>query len=59
MTHDWVFDVLADLKTYAIANGLPALAAKTEETRHVALAEVAALRAAAGAEARRKDRSGY
>ena len=23
MPHDWVFDVLDDLKTYAMANGLP------------------------------------
>lgn len=43
MAHDWVFDVLDDLKTYAAANGLPALAAKAEEARHVASVEIAAL----------------
>lgn len=45
MAHDWVFDVLDDLKTYAAANGLPALAAKAEEARHVAAVEIAALQA--------------
>ena len=47
MAHDWVFDVLADLKTYATANGLPGLAAKADETLKVAAAEIAANRAAA------------
>ncbi len=42
MGHDWIFDVLEDLKTYAAANGLPALAAKAEEAVKVALAEIAA-----------------
>jgi hypothetical protein len=46
MAHDWVFDVLDDLKTYARANGLPALAAKAEEARHIAAIEIAALQTA-------------
>ncbi len=28
MRHDWVFDVLSDLLSYATRNGLPLLAAK-------------------------------
>ena len=47
MPHDWVFDVLDDLKTYAQANGLLALAAKAEEARQVAADEIAALVAGA------------
>lgn len=42
MQHDWVFDVLEDLKSYALANGLPALAAKAEEALQIAAVEVAA-----------------
>lgn len=41
MGHDWVFDTLADLRSYAILNGFPALAAKAEETLETALAEIA------------------
>lgn len=40
--HDWIFDVLKDLRTYAQANGLPALAAKAEEAIRVARAEISA-----------------
>ena len=42
MGHDWVFDVLADLKSYAEANGLPELAAMADQTLAVARAEIAA-----------------
>ena len=42
MRHDWIFDVLSDLKAYAIKNDLPALAAKVDETLTLARAEVAA-----------------
>jgi hypothetical protein len=31
MGHDWVFDVLCDLRSYALANGLPDLAERIEE----------------------------
>jgi hypothetical protein len=41
MGHDWIFDVLKDLTSYARANGLPALASKAEEALRVAEAEVA------------------
>ncbi len=32
MRHDWIFDVLADLHAYALANDLPDLALKVAET---------------------------
>lgn len=41
MRHEWMFEVLRDLKAYALANGLPAVAAKAEETLQAARAEVA------------------
>jgi hypothetical protein len=42
MRHDWIFDVLKDLHSYAQSNGLPALALKADEAMRVAQAEVAA-----------------
>lgn len=42
MRHDWVFDVLRDLKAYAQANGLSALALKADEALHIARAEIVA-----------------
>lgn len=41
--HQWIFDVLKDLRRYAQANGLPALAHKAEEALLAAKAEIAAL----------------
>ncbi len=49
MDHDWVFDVLKDLKSYAVANGLIQLAVKAEEALQVASAEIAALEMTASA----------
>lgn len=43
MGYEWIFDVLKDLKSFAAANGLPALAAKVDEAMKVATQEVAAL----------------
>lgn len=43
MGHDWVFDVLDDLKSYAVANGLHRLAAKTDEVIKIAAEEIGAL----------------
>lgn len=40
MQHDWILDVLADLKTFAQSNGLPGLAEQLDDTRHMALAEI-------------------
>ena len=42
MRHDWVFDVLSDLLTYATQNGLPRLAEKVSETIDVARREIGA-----------------
>ncbi|WP_374370599.1 hypothetical protein [Tabrizicola sp.] len=42
MRHDWVFDVLSDLLTYATQNGLPRLASKVSETIDEARSEIAA-----------------
>lgn len=41
MGHDWIFDVLRDLRTYALSNDLPALAAKAEDALRVAEVEIA------------------
>lgn len=41
MRHDWVFDVLDDLRTYALSNGLPRTAAKVVEALAVARDEIA------------------
>lgn len=41
MRHDWVFDVLSDLLSYATLNGLPRLASKVSETIDEARSEIA------------------
>ncbi len=43
MRSDWILDVLTDLKTFARANGLPALAEQLDDTAIVAMAEISAL----------------
>ena len=40
MTNDWIIDVLADLKSFAQANGLPALAEQLDDTTLVAASEL-------------------
>lgn len=52
MARDWIIDVLADLKSYAEMNGMPATAASLEDTTLIALAEAAsrAARDPSGAE---------
>ena len=40
MQHDWILDVLVDLKNFARANGLPALAEKLIETTDLAMIEI-------------------
>lgn len=44
MQHDWVLDVLADLKSFAQLNGLGALAEQLDDTMLVAAVEVGAAR---------------
>lgn len=41
MPHDWIIEVLDDLKTYARENKLDALALQIEDARLVALTEIA------------------
>ena len=43
MKNDWIIDVLADLKAFANANGLKALAEQLEDTSLIAAAEIASL----------------
>ena len=40
MGHDWVFDVLRDLKVYALANGFTGLAGKVDEALVIAGDEI-------------------
>ncbi|RUS60230.1 hypothetical protein EGN72_10580 [Pseudorhodobacter sp. E13] len=42
MRHDWIFDVLADLRTYADANNLPVLAEQVSVLQKVAELEIGA-----------------
>ena len=44
MQNDWILDVLADLKSFASANGLGALAEQLDDTTLIAAAEIASLR---------------
>jgi len=41
MGHDWILDVLTDLKTFARANGMPSLATQLDDATFVAQAEIA------------------
>ncbi|MGO4914057.1 hypothetical protein [Pseudogemmobacter sp. W21_MBD1_M6] len=41
MRNDWIIDVLADLKCFAHANGLPALAEQLDDAILVAASELA------------------
>ena len=40
MGHDWVFDVLRDLRAYALANGFSGLASNVEEALLIAGDEI-------------------
>jgi hypothetical protein len=40
MGHDWILDVLTDLKTFARTNGMPSLAAQLDDAAFVAQAEI-------------------
>lgn len=42
MRHQWIIDVLTDLKTYSQSHGMVALAQKAEEALRIAKAEIAA-----------------
>lgn len=47
--NDWILDVLADLKAFASANGLGALAEQLDDTTLIAAAEITSQRNEAGA----------
>ena len=40
MRHEWIFDVLEDLRSYAVLNGLDETAAKAEATLRAARVEL-------------------
>ncbi len=40
MGHEWIIDVLADLRSFATANNLPVLASHLDETALIASAEI-------------------
>jgi hypothetical protein len=44
MKHDWIMDVLADLRSFATVNGLGGLAEQLEDTMLVATAEIATVK---------------
>lgn len=48
MQNDWILDVLADLRRFALANDLAALATKLDDTVHVAAHEIASKAKGAG-----------
>ena len=41
MQNEWILDVLADLKTFAVQNGLSVLAEQLDDTQLVAASELA------------------
>lgn len=41
MGHDWILDVLSDLKAFARANDMPTLAAQLDDASYVAQIEIA------------------
>ena len=43
MEHDWILDVLADLRNFAERNQLPALAEQLQETALLAAVEIASV----------------
>lgn len=50
MRHDWIFDVLSDLRRYALRNGLPQLATQVDAALRVARAEIDAAEREPGGE---------
>ncbi|CUK06067.1 hypothetical protein PH7735_02984 [Shimia thalassica] len=55
MKYNWILDVLADLRTFAVANDLQALAEQLEEARLVAVTEIVSTVEGAGATAHGHD----
>lgn len=42
--NEWILDVLSDLKAFAVANGLNALAEQLDDTKLIAAAEITSLK---------------
>lgn len=40
MRHDWILEVLSDLRSYALRNGLPDLAERVDQTLRAARIEL-------------------
>jgi len=51
MQNNWILDVLADLKTFAQANGMVALAEQLDDTALIAAADLASFKEGTGAHA--------
>jgi len=45
MGHDWIIDVLADMRSFALQNDMPLLCAQLDDAMQIATAEVAEIRA--------------
>ncbi len=43
MKNDWIVDVLADLRAYALEHDMPALSEQLDDARVIAATEIAAL----------------
>ena len=56
MRSDWILDVLADLKTFALSANLHALAEQLDDAALVAMAEIASLEERARLRANGQDR---
>ncbi len=62
MAHDWIIDVLSDLRTFAVKNDLTVLAEHLDEAKLIAAAEISSVEAreagpvGAGSEPSRKVR---
>lgn len=50
MKNNWILDVLADLKTFAQANGMVALAEQLDDTALIAAADLALIKEGTGAD---------
>ncbi|KIN60176.1 hypothetical protein Z945_1143 [Sulfitobacter noctilucae] len=57
MRSDWILDVLADLKTFALSMDLPGLAEQLDDTALVAMAEIASLEERLQAQANGQNKS--
>jgi len=58
MKHDWILDVLTDLRTFARENDLLTLAAQLDDTQMVAAIEIATINERSAVDAIEQDNSG-